>query len=277
MVPPRPLTVLAAVLVAACAATPSPSSLVTTPSPAPATVVAEYLPGLEATLRFPAAAGRAPLVVMVPGGGWRTADPGGLAGLAEYLAAAGITAATVEIRAADDGVAYPVPVEDVRCAVASAAAEARRRGVEPGPVVLLGHSSGAHLASLAALAPGAYPVACPEPAVVADALIGLAGIYDVAAAGEAVAPLFAPGTGAAIRRHADPTARAGERPELPVLLLHGDADPVVPVSFTTDFGRVLAAARHPVETIVVSGADHHSIYTAGVTGGAIAAWVRGLR
>jgi acetyl esterase/lipase len=115
--------------------------------------VSEYLPGLEARFYPSTDAGRAALLVMVPGGGWQTADPSGLDGLARELADSGIFTATVEVRAGEDEVLYPVPVEDVLCAVAFVVTTARFDGIEPGPVIVLGHSTGAHLAALAVLPP----------------------------------------------------------------------------------------------------------------------------
>jgi len=48
----------------------------------------EYLPGLEADVYLPsvAQAGPVPVVLLVPGGGWQTADRSGLAPLAAELA-----------------------------------------------------------------------------------------------------------------------------------------------------------------------------------------------
>jgi len=84
----------------------------------------EYLPGLAAYPHVPEGVDRAPVVVMVPGGSWASADPTGYAGLAESLADVGIVAVPVTIRAGQDGVTYPVPVEDVLCALADGAATA---------------------------------------------------------------------------------------------------------------------------------------------------------
>ena len=92
--------------------------------------------------RVPAGAGRlpaparaqstsAPVVVMIPGGGWRGADPTGLEPLAAALAAQGVVAMPVAIRAAGDGVVYPAPVEDVLCALADGAATAPAAGIRP--------------------------------------------------------------------------------------------------------------------------------------------------
>ena len=244
-------------------------------APAPAATVA-YAPGLTEDLYLPAEPGPAPLVVLVPGGGWTTADPSGLAGLAGHLAGAGIVAATVHIRAAVDRVVYPVPVEDVLCAVATAAAEARSRGSAPTRVAVLGHSSGAHLAALAVLAFDDYAPTCAAPLVAPGALIGLAGPYDIsrvpglASALLGSAPAAPPAAGPAAR----PRVGADLRPEVAVLLMHGEDDDVVPVDFTTQFADVLESAGHPTTVELVPGADHLSIFTAEVAGEAIAAWLR---
>ena len=215
-------------------------------------------------------------MVLVPGGGWTTADPSGLTGLAASLAEAGVAAAPTHIRAAQDGVVYPVPVEDVLCAVAAAAEEVRAQGFEPDPVAVFGHSSGAHLAALAVLAVDDYSPTCTSPAVEPDALVGVAGPYDIRQIQEYSTALFAtgpdddPGTWEA----ANPVLRAGLRPEVPVLLVHGDADTVVPVDLTSQFADALKDAGHPTTAQVVPGADHMSIFTAEVSGERIAEWVR---
>ena len=245
-------------------------------SPTATTATTQYLPGLAARVSLPGAVDRAPLVVMIPGGDWRTADPSGFAGLADRLASDGITAVTVEIRAAEDDVVYPVPVQDVLCALAFASAEVRRLGVEPGPMVLLGHSSGAHLAALAALTPGAFSAECPYPIVEPDALIGLSGVYDVASAADVALALFGPDADDGVWDQGNPMLQAGSHPGLPVLLMHGDDDRVVPPSFTTGFDRMLAEGGHSVTSILVAGADHHSIYTADVSGAAIVDFVASL-
>jgi multiple sugar transport system permease protein len=91
-------------------ATTTPQDTSTTADSTNTTVVpvSEYLPGLEARFHLPAPADLVPLVVMVPGGGWSTADPAGFEGLARDLA---ILALTVP---AGYGLArFPVPGKDV--------------------------------------------------------------------------------------------------------------------------------------------------------------------
>jgi acetyl esterase/lipase len=236
--------------------------------------VSEYLPGLEARFYPSTDAGRAALLVMVPGGGWQTADPSGLDGLARELADSGIFTATVEVRAGEDEVLYPVPVEDVLCAVAFVVTTARFDGIEPGPVIVLGHSTGAHLAALAVLATSDYSPACPDPVVVPDALIGMAGTYDVGIVPGIARRLFgvSPEADPALWESGNPVLRAGLRPEVPVLLIHGDADDLVPISFTTEFAAALERGGHVVTVEILTGADHHEIYSAGASGALIADW-----
>jgi acetyl esterase/lipase len=267
-----------AVLVVAALVSCGGSNGPTSGEPSPvrrASMTIEYAGGLTEDVYLPAHEGRVPLVVLVPGGSWTTADPTGLAGLAAALADAGIAAAPTHIRAAADGVVYPAPVEDVLCAVAAAAERVRSRGFVPGPVAVLGHSSGAHLAALAVLAADDYPSSCGFPAVEPDALVGLSGPYDISRIPESATALLGtspdddPGTWAS----ANPVERADLRPDVPVLLIHGAADEVVPVDFTWQFARALKSAGHPTTVDVVPGADHQGIYRADVAAGPVAHWL----
>src|SRR5690349_1707987 len=134
---PLALMMLAALVSApSCGSASGPAAGPPSPTTRPSMTV-EYAPGLTEDVYLPGVAGKVPLVVLVPGGGWQTADPSGLAGLAAALANAGIAAAPTHIRAAEDGVHYPVPVQDVLCAVAAATAQVRARGFVPDPVAVL--------------------------------------------------------------------------------------------------------------------------------------------
>ena len=238
----------------------------------------EYLPGLEAHPHVPESAGSAPVVVMIPGGSWQSANPSALAPLAEALAAGGVVAVPVTIRASADDVVYPTPVEDILCALADGAATAREAGIDPDRLVLLGHSSGAHLSAVATLAADRFSPDCEDPVVEPDAFIGLAGPYDIRQFADAADALFAapideaPGEWDA----ANPVIHADLRPEVPVLLLHGEADDVVPVSFTTDFGTALEAAGHATTVRVLTGEDHETVYAAETAARPVVDWLESL-
>ncbi len=236
----------------------------------------EYRPGLAAFPHLPQGVTSAPVVVMIPGGGWQTADPTGLEPLAAALASRGIVAVPVVIRANADGVVYPTPVEDVVCALADGVATARKAGIEPTRAVLLGHSSGAHLSAVATLDPQRYTPTCDDPVVAADALVGLAGPYDIRNVSAAAANLFADDASDATWDAANPVLLAGKRPEVPVLLLHGAADELVPPTFSTDFADALRAGRHPVTLDVIPGVNHGEVYSAAVAAPPVADWLAGL-
>lgn len=236
----------------------------------------DYLPGLAAFPHVPTGVTSAPVVVLVPGGGWRSADPTGLQPLAQSLAERGVFAMPVVIRAADDGVVHPAPEQDVLCALADAAATARASGLEPERLVLLGHSSGAHLSALAALATDDYDPRCEDPTVTPDAVVGLAGPYDIRDFADAAAALFEEGADSARRDAANPVLRAGLRPEVAFLLLHGDADDVVPPVFSTEFGTALVAGGHDTTVSVLPGEDHGSIYSPQVATEPVLDWLDGL-
>lgn len=268
---------LAAALLVSCGGSTSPTPGAPPSGVRPAMTV-EYSPGLTEDLYLPEQEGRVPLVVLVPGGSWTTADPAGLAGLAADLAASGIAAAPTHIRAAEDGVVYPTPVEDVLCAVAAAAEGIRSHGFVPGPVVVLGHSSGAQLAALAVLAVDDYSPSCDSPTVRPDALIGLSGPYDISQIPDVAVALLgsSPSEDPETWSDANPVERADLRPDIPVLLLHGDADDMVPVAFTTQFAEALKDAGHPTTVQVVPRADHQTIYQPEVAGDRVAEWLVSL-
>lgn len=241
-------------------------------------VTVEYAPALTEDVYFPDEVGTAPLVVMVPGGGWMTADPSGFAPLATTLADAGIIAAPTHIRASQDGAYYPAPVEDILCAVAGAVAEAEDQGFEVGPVTVLGHSSGAHLASLATLAYDDFSPDCEDPVVEPDALVGLAGPYDISQITKYSSNLFTsgPDEDPLTWLAANPVVRKDLRPDVPVLLMNGDADEVVPPVFAEQLATKLEADGNPTTLRVIPGADHFSIFAAEVVGEPISQWVLSL-
>jgi acetyl esterase len=132
-------------------------------------------------------------LVYVHGGAWarldRTADPI----LCQALAASGLVVIALDFRQAPDH-RYPAASADVAAGVRYARAHARRLGVDPARIGLLGSSSGGYLALLHAVRPGA-PEHAGTPIVRPD------GSLDAAAGDTSVAFVLA------LYPVADPLAR----------------------------------------------------------------------
>ncbi|CAM5489139.1 alpha/beta hydrolase [Streptomyces abikoensis] len=205
--------------------------------PHPSQVVDLHLPsGPAAGLR----------VTLLHGGFWREAyDRRHLSPLAAALAAQGVEVALAEYRrvGAGGGGGWPRTYED-----AVHAARVRRSG-PAARHVLVGHSAGGHLALCAA----------SEDAV-ADAVVAVAPVADLGRArelglsGGAVEEFLGGG------RHpqADPVLRGPAR--VPVTLLHGTADPDVPLELSRSYA---AAAGSRVSLRVLPGTGHYAAVTPG--------------
>lgn len=254
------------------------------PSTPPSVTTADYLPGVEADLYLPARGpGRkpVPVVIMVPGGAWSTADRTGLGQLAEALAGDGIAVFNATYRIGDEASRFPIPVQDVRCAVDAGVAAVREAGLHPAQVVLLGHSAGAHLSSLAALGDDEFDAdTCPYPDAQIDGWVGLSGVYDLTFVGP-LADVMMGGSAAELPdlyAAANPASYmpAGRaRQHLDALVIQGDADEFgITAEYAQSFGQALTDHRFKTSVVIVEGGDHHATYQAPVVADTIVRWLR---
>lgn len=229
----------------------------------------EYLPGLRAVVEEPVRDPDAVFLV-VPGGSFRAADPTSLLPLGVDLAGEGFTTVTITYHTASDDAYYPRLVEEVSCAIAFAASQA-----PDVPVIVVGHSAGANLVMLAGLQPLRTDVGCPYAPRAADAIVGLAGPYDIhmSSIGE---NLFGvpQSQDPELWRDGNPLTWAGSRPEVPVLLVHGEADEMLPVSFTEEMAEALERSGHDVVAEYPAGARHNDLFRSEVILAQLVDWTR---
>lgn len=153
-----------------------------------------------------------PALLLLHGGGWREGDLAEFAPLAPRLARRGLLAVAANYRLAPRH-RWPAMLEDVEAAWVSLAA----LPVDPGRRLLWGFSAGGHLALMLALR---------RPAEVRGLVaMGAPTALDAPELSDELDRVFAPDQ----RRAASPLHQPCGNPP-PTLLVHGEADAVVPVS-----------------------------------------------
>jgi acetyl esterase/lipase len=105
----------------------------------------------------PPTAGRYPAVVQIYGGAWQRGGPGDNQTFATYLAAHGYVVFAIDYRHAPVW-RWPAQIEDVRSALEWIRDHAGEYDADASRLALIGRSSGAQLALIAAFEPGPVPV-----------------------------------------------------------------------------------------------------------------------
>ena len=221
---------------------------------------------LHIDVDIPPAAAPVPVVAWIHGGAWQWGSnklqdgPVPSRQIRERLLENGIAFAAVDYRLAAEA-AWPAPLHDVKAAIRWLRHYAPRLGLDPDRIAVWGESAGGHLAALVATTSGhrwdgalgvgegsSDVIACVDWYGPAD-LVELIG----SAAREPVLALLGQDVGAAA--DASPIAHA-DRDSAPLLLIHGDADSIVPVEQSLRFAEAYRSCEADVELHVVPGAGH---------------------
>jgi acetyl esterase/lipase len=223
--------------------------------------------------------GPKPLILYIHGGGWvggHTRHSGALANfpaVLAQLAREGFVVASLEYRLSGEA-PFPAQLQDARAAIRFLKANAAKYGIDPARVGVWGGSAGGHLAALAALSCGVTsldPASAPAGSECVQSAVTWYGVFDFA-------PLLARaasngqlnGAENALLRCAPATCTDAvvkavspasyiDAKDPPFLLIHGEADAVVPVSQSRDAEVQMKAAGMSVESIYIPGVDHSFI------------------
>jgi arylformamidase len=197
---------------------------------------------------FPTAAPDAPVLVFVHGGAWRGGRKEQYSFPAEPLVAAGAHYVALDF-ASIPRVRLPEMAAQVQRATAWVSANARRFGGDPGRLYLAGHSSGAHLAAVAAALDG------PDPGV--TGVLCVSGTYDLRATLLSARSGYIE-LGPEEADRLSPSRHAG-RIRCPVVLAHGGRESPEFRRMAVEFDAALRAAGRPSELVVAPGLNHFEI------------------
>ena len=218
-----------------------------------------------------APAGPMPVVVYIHGGAWKAGSKSGMPPLCNRLAQQGYFCASVEYRFSQEAV-FPAQIEDCKCAIRFLRAHAKEYKINPDRIGVWGHSAGGHLVALLGTAGDAKDlegtggwqdqssrvqcvIDCFGPTDFTVVPKGLEGVKEQMSS--PVTQLI----GGPIPENMEKAAKASPityvtKDDPPILIMHGDQDPTVPLDQSQRFYEALKKAGVDATLHVVKGAGH---------------------
>lgn len=199
-----------------------------------------------------------PIIINLHGGGWNKGTKESQSGFNSFFKQ-GWSVANVEYRLSTYAPA-PAAVEDVRCAIIYLVNNAKKLNIDPSRIVIMGSSSGGHLALMGGLLENdhVFDTQCPtKETVKLRAIIDKYGIADVPQwkSKSATQWLGAHASDAAFVRSVSPLYMV-KKTSPPTFIVHGDADPTVPYEQSVALHKAYVAAGVPTEFITIAGGQH---------------------
>lgn len=215
------------------------------------------LPAQRLDVYKPTTARAAPIVIFIHGGGWDSGDKSEYRFVGAALAEQSWIGVTINYRLYPS-VKFPEFIHDAALAVKYVRAHATEWGGDPNNIYLLGHSAGAHIATMLAL-DNEYLQQVGGDSRWLRGVIGLAGPYDfIPFVHDYMHDLFGPETN---YPHSQPINFARvDAP--PLLLLHGLADTNVLSRNTINLVAAMQQHNGNVQAHYYAGVNHTDIIAA---------------
>jgi acetyl esterase/lipase len=205
-----------------------------------------------------------PVVINIHGGGWNHGNKESQGGFASWFKL-GFAVANVEYRLTPQATA-PAAIEDVRCAMLYLVKHAKELNIDPNRIVFAGTSAGAHLALLAGLLQNNhhFDTNCLgidgfKVVAIIDQY-GIADVWDWAYGPNIRSKSATNWLGARAKDEAFAASLSPisyvTKASPPTLIVHGDADPVVPYQESVALYKKYQDAGVVSQFITVSGGKH---------------------
>lgn len=225
---------------------------------------------LRLDLYLPEQAG-APLLVWIHGGAWENGNKSAMP--LEPLIERGFAVASLDFSPASKA-KFPGQVHEIKAGIRFLRAQANRYGYDAGRIAILGASSGGHLAAVVGTSNGeaelegtlgdhrgessqVHAIVSYFPATNLTTILTQSTPFGLRIREPAVTRLLgaAPADAEPLARLASPVYQV-DRTDPPLLLLHGDQDPQMPINQSHELEGAYAKAGADAELIVVHGAAH---------------------
>jgi acetyl esterase/lipase len=226
---------------------------------------------LKLDLHLPRGKAKSPLIVWVHGGAWRSGSKSGMP--LGKLVGDGHPIASVDYRLSTEA-RFPAQIHDIKAAVRFLRGHGREWKLPSKKIVIAGDSAGAHLAALVGVSNG-HPdlegVVGTDRSQSSDVqgVISFYGAADLTTILSQSTPhglnvrvpalellLGGPPTNVLALAHLASPVFHVDRDDPPLLLLHGDQDPQMPINQSHELHGAYQKVKAPVQFEVVHGAAH---------------------
>ena len=206
----------------------------------------------------------APVVINIHGGGWNHGVKESQTGFNTFFKE-GFAVANIEYRLTGQATA-PAAIEDTRCALIYLIKNAKELNIDVNKIVIMGGSSGGHLALMGGLlgSDHRFDTNCPGVENIKVAAIidkyGITDVWDwgygkILTSKSAITWLGDKAKDETFAKSVSPINYI-TKDSPPVFIVHGDADPTVPYQQSVDLHKKLLDAGVKTEFITVKGGLH---------------------